>query len=317
MSYSTRNRPTPTGHGLLRTASVVLVAVTWVITQSQSLSAQSSRLRPLARNRTTQESGTQNPLPKAQPATKTSDQGNSKSAEVAKPTEDPPITVATQEEKNQKIAEDWEDPWLVFYITGNQYGYLEPCGCTGLENQKGGINRKDTLLSSLRKRGWQILPLDAGDQVRRDGTQSEIKFHWTTQALRQMDYAATTFGGKDLMLSDNILVSILDENGNNKLFVSANVGMLPDFDLPFKVVTVQGPDRQPRKIGITGIVGEENLKAYLARNQGFFTVNPPIPAAQEIATKLEAEGCDYKILLVSATIEETRKLSKPFPSSIL
>ena len=30
----------------------------------------------------------------------------------------PPITVATEEERNQKIAEDWESPWLVFYITG-------------------------------------------------------------------------------------------------------------------------------------------------------------------------------------------------------
>jgi hypothetical protein len=62
-------------------------------------------------------------------------------ANLSEPPADPPITVATEEEKNQKIATDWQNPWLVFYITGNQYGYLEPCGCTGLANQKGGINR--------------------------------------------------------------------------------------------------------------------------------------------------------------------------------
>jgi hypothetical protein len=125
--------------------------------------------------------------------------------EPVKNASQPPISVATEEERNQKIAEDWEQPWLVFYITGNQYGYIEPCGCTGLENQKGGINRKDTLLSSLRGRNWPVMALDGGGQVRKDGVQSEIKFQWTAQAFRQMEYTATTFGVKDLLLSDNIL----------------------------------------------------------------------------------------------------------------
>ncbi|MBU6172296.1 MAG: hypothetical protein KGQ60_00735, partial [Planctomycetes bacterium] len=48
------------------------------------------------------------------------------------------INVATEEERNQSIALDWKDPWVVFFVTGRQYGYMEPCGCTGLENQKGG-----------------------------------------------------------------------------------------------------------------------------------------------------------------------------------
>lgn len=121
-----------------------------------------------------------------------------------------PITVASDEEKNQKIATDWKDPWLVFFITGNQYGYLEPCGCTGLANQKGGVNRRDTLLTSLKQRGWNVMPIDGGNQVRTDGTQSEIKFQWTTQAFREMGYEAAAYGEKDLKLSDNILVSILD-----------------------------------------------------------------------------------------------------------
>ncbi|MFZ4081869.1 MAG: multiheme c-type cytochrome [Pirellula sp.] len=221
---------------------------------------------------------------------------------------DPPITVATEEEKNQKIATDWQNPWLVLYITGNQTGYLEPCGCTGLSNQKGGINRKDTLLTSLKNRGWQIMALDAGDQVRRDGTQSEIKFNWTTQAFRQMGYAATTYGAKDLLLSDNILLSVLDENGTNNLFVSANVSMLPDQDLRYKVFTVQGADKKIRKIGVTGILGEESLKAHATLKQGFFTVSPTIPALKEVAAKLKEEKCDYQILLASANLEETKKI---------
>ncbi len=72
------------------------------------------------------------------------------------------IVVATAEEKNQKIAEGWPVPWATIFITGQQYGYMEPCGCTGLENQKGGLNRRDTLLTQIRSRGWEVLPIDVG-----------------------------------------------------------------------------------------------------------------------------------------------------------
>ena len=225
----------------------------------------------------------------------------------------PPITVATEEERNQKIAEDWKDPWLVFYITGNQYGYIEPCGCTGLENQKGGINRKDTLLTQLKGRGWPVMALDAGGQVRKDGVQSEIKFQWTAQAFRQMEYSATTFGVKDLLLSDNILVSLLDETGSNKLFVSSNVSMLPDFDLKYKVMEVSGPDGKPRRVGITGVLGEESAKEASAQSQGFFTVLPTIESLKETAKQLLAERCDYQVLLVNANLEETRKIVEAVP----
>ncbi len=35
------------------------------------------------------------------------------------------------DEKNQSIAEDWPKPQALLFITGQQHGYIEPCGCTG------------------------------------------------------------------------------------------------------------------------------------------------------------------------------------------
>ncbi len=118
-----------------------------------------------------------------------------------------PINVATDEERNQVIAPDWKDPWAVFYITGKQAGYIEPCGCTGIENQKGGLMRRDSLLGVLQKRGWPIIPIDSGNQVRSDlfGKQSEIKYDWTAKALALMGYAATTYGESDLNLTEDAL----------------------------------------------------------------------------------------------------------------
>ena len=50
--------------------------------------------------------------------------------------------VASDAERNQQIAADWPQPQAVLFVSGQQHGYLEPCGCTGLENQKGGLIRR-------------------------------------------------------------------------------------------------------------------------------------------------------------------------------
>ena len=94
----------------------------------------------------------------------------------------------------------WPQPKLVLVFTGRQDGYLEPCGCSGLENQKGGMVRRNTLLKQLTAKGWPVVPIDAGNQVRRFGRQSEIKFQITVEGLKTMGYRAIAFGPDDLRL---------------------------------------------------------------------------------------------------------------------
>src|SRR5436853_3484684 len=58
----------------------------------------------------------------------------------------------------QTIA-DWSKPAVALVITGQQLGYIEPCGCTGLENQKGGLARRQTFLKRLTdEKGWTVVP---------------------------------------------------------------------------------------------------------------------------------------------------------------
>lgn len=225
----------------------------------------------------------------------------------------PPVNVATEAERNQVIAPDWKDPWAVLYVTGRQFGYMEPCGCTGLENQKGGLMRRDSLLQSIRSRGWNVIPIDAGNQVRSKGKQSEIKFDWTSKALSMMEYGAVTFGEDDLSLSQDTLVYQLvsysgdSSTGSGPLFVSANVSIFPDLDTTHKVLRVGN-----KKIGITGVLGDENA-AKLENIPDTLTIKPAKEALTVAKKKLDAESCDITILLAHASLEESRMLAQKVP----
>lgn len=218
-----------------------------------------------------------------------------------------PLSVATDEEKNQKIAVDWKDPWAVFYITGKQSGYMEPCGCTGLENQKGGLNRRDTLLTHVRQRGWNVIPLDGGNQVGRSGRQSEIKYGWSAKAFNLLDYQATTYGEDDLQLDVNSLLHPLinDDGKTSGLFVSANVSILKDFDVRYKVLQVG-----KRKIGITAVLGDESAAKVLNKE---VVISPAIPALKEVLAKLKSEKCDYNVVICHATLGESVKMVQSVP----
>ncbi len=224
-----------------------------------------------------------------------------------------PITVATDEEKNQKIAVDWKDPLFVFFVTGSQTGYIEPCGCTGLENQKGGLSRRDTFLTSIRQRGWSVLPIDGGGQVfrvskdssdPRRGRQADIKFRWSASAFSLLEYQAVAFGEDDLLLSvgDGLLHSLIDKKG---MFVCANVDIFNDYDVKYKTLTVKN-----KKIGITAVLGDENARNV---NNEEIKISEAIPSLKAVSVQMKAEKCDYMVLISHASLEESRIIAKAVP----
>jgi hypothetical protein len=218
------------------------------------------------------------------------------------------IVLATEAEKNQKIAEGWDKPWACLFLTGRQHGYMEPCGCTGLENQKGGLNRRDTLLQAVADRGWEVVPIDVGDQVRRFGRQSELKFSKTAEAFKLMNYRAVMLGGEELKLSSSeLLLNLTDSDGSFRSpFVAANLEiLLPEAPEKFKVIEVGG-----RKIGITGVLGEEFSKEIPA---GDIALTPAATALPQVARDLREADCDFLILLAHTSLEESQKLAQQVP----
>ncbi len=200
---------------------------------------------------------------------------------------------------NGKFFENWTKPDLAILITGRQDGYVEPCGCAGLENQKGGIGRRHALVKQLTADGWPLLAVDAGGLVHRFGRQAEIKFAISAQALKTMGYQAVGFSAADLRLSGGEIAAVVSEDD---IFVSADVNV---FDLVPRTKIVKLADRT---IGITAVLGDAYQKAI---NNPDIELKPAAKSLQAVVAELKK--CDLRILLANATLDESKKLAKQFP----
>jgi hypothetical protein len=197
----------------------------------------------------------------------------------------------------------WPKPKLALVVSGRQDGYLEPCGCAGLDQQKGGLSRRQSFLKDLAERGWPVAAVDVGGLVRHFGRQAEIKFAVSAEALKKMDYKAAAFGPDDLRLSaTEIVAAVAGAQPADSIFVSANVNL---FDLTPKTRVVEAGGM---KLGITSVLGGQ----YQERIN-----NPDVviePAAEALAKAVgELADCDVRILLAHATIGETKELARQFP----
>jgi hypothetical protein len=212
--------------------------------------------------------------------------------------------------QNGPIFQGWTKPKLALVITGLQQGYLEPCGCAGLENQKGGLSRRHTLLLQLAAQGWPLIPIDAGGQVQQYGRQTVIKFGIAVEALTTMNYEAVALGATDLKLpTDELLAAtanFADDAGQSR-FVSANVDLFDaDSDsMPaYRIV-----ERNGVKVGITSVLGDS-----LAKDVTHSDVvrTPAVQALKQVVGRLQAEA-DVLVLLAHATNDEASALAKQFP----
>jgi hypothetical protein len=218
-----------------------------------------------------------------------------------------PVTTANPPDakKYPPLFEGWPKPRLTLFFTGRQYGYIEPCGCTGLANQKGGLSRRHVLFQELQDQGWNPVAIDIGNQERRFGRQPEIKFQTTVSGLKKIGYKAVAYGPDDLRISAGELLSAaVGSDGKPAPFVCANVNVLgqtPDH----LVIEAAG-----KKIGVTAILGKEEQRGVASDE---IELTDPDAALAKVLPKLEAAKCDLYVLLAHTSIEESQRLGSKFP----
>lgn len=248
---------------------------------------------------------------------------------------DPVVPPPEEEKKPAKLEyESWEKPAAALVLSGEEHGYIEPCGCS--ETQSGGLARRADLIHRLMKREWPIAGLGLGGSLRlaesqagarrRGGEfvnklQSKLKFDTQLKILEDLRYSAVALGFEELLFGatggNNLLNNYqtrLTPNGGSKhpVLMGANVVI---FETP-----PLGPNRTQVftagevKVGVTAIVGESIRKKLYGDSQPVdIEIKPPADVLPEVIETLMAEKTDFNVLLSHASFSETEALLKEFP----
>ncbi len=205
---------------------------------------------------------------------------------------------------------DWPKPQVALVFSGEMDGYLEPCGCAGLENQKGGLKRRHSFLKKLEADGWPVVSLDMGGQIRRFGPQADRKYSFAMRALTELGYQAIGLGVKELQLDSSYLAYVLSNfEGMSNPVISANLSIIdPSLGLsrPYRIIQAGG-----KKIGVTAVLGNKHRAAL--QNSPDIVWSDPVAALGRVLSELQSENCDFLILLVHADPDEAAALAKRFP----
>jgi hypothetical protein len=218
------------------------------------------------------------------------------------------------EKENGKYFVDWPKPLLTLVFTGRQDGYMEPCGCAGLERMKGGMSRRDTMIKSLRAKDWNVIAMDVGGIAKGFGKQAELKFQFMLDGMRTMDYKSIGLGLADFQLPPEEVLALIApiSKAQKGPYVSGNVGLFQfDEDILPRTQTITDA-KSNKRIGVTAIVGE-SFQRLLASNPALKTIKP-VSLLDAALPKLKSEQRpDYLVVLAYADLPETIALAKRYP----
>src|SRR5579875_744990 len=98
-----------------------------------------------------------------------------------------------------RLFHDWGQPDFVVVLSGQQEGYLMPCGCSS--PQIGGLERRYNFMQLLKtEKNWPVVAVDLGDVPQKRGpanlpnVQGLIKYRYSMLALKDMGYLAVGIG---------------------------------------------------------------------------------------------------------------------------
>jgi hypothetical protein len=211
---------------------------------------------------------------------------------------------------------DWPTPVGALVISGEQNGYLEPCGCT--EGQTGGLGRRYDLLERLRAKGWPLTPIDLGSLADPPGArggpaETKSKFTFALRALGLMKYDALTLSADDMRFgildSLGLLLNFVEQNPKQAL-LAANV--VPN-DAFKKLIQ---PSLRTRagtiKLGITAALDPAAFDALNDPDKNLLQVNDPEPSLREVLADLEKDT-QVQVLMVQGPPTKAEALAKALP----
>jgi len=247
---------------------------------------------------------------------------------------DPEVPPAAPKPKkpSQLAFETWEKPAAALILSGEQHGYIEPCGCS--ETQSGGLARRADLIHRLNKKGWTTAGLDLGGSLRlakaeageelRGGQllntlQSKLKFDTQLAVQQDLRYATVALGYEELLFGGGRLLN------NYQSRLSPDSGQEKPRLMAANAVIYESPQLGPNRsqvvkigeihVGVTAIVGEDIKRKLFGGDSSSVELQLKSPAEvlPEMVKSLEAANTDFNVLLSHARFAETEDLLKQFP----
>jgi hypothetical protein len=217
-----------------------------------------------------------------------------------------------------KLFANWPTPAGALVISGEQFGYLEPCGCT--QGQLGGLKRRYDLLERLRdQQKWPLALLDLGSLIKdpagaRGGfEQSKLKYSVALKALALMKYDALALSAEDLKVgTDEALMQAMNTLGEQTRVVCANVRPAEGFQAVVRpsVKTTAGPVR----IGITAVLDPDALQRLADPAKA--ALLPEVKTPEEVLPGILADfekDTSVQVLMVQGPPDLARMLGRKFP----
>ncbi len=204
----------------------------------------------------------------------------------------------------------WEKPKAAIVLSGLLAGYIEPCGCAGMERMKGGLSRRHEFMKELTNRGWNLFKIDAGEISNGFGVQEELKFDMAVNAFHLMEYQAIGLGKNEVRFPAYFLLTFTAPAGTDEpsLFVSANVAVYSFnnlYTLPFKVIEQNG-----FRIGVTSVLFPDDTVKHRDEN---ILIEDPYLKLGGVMPEIRNKKCDKLVLIVHGTEQETLKIAEKFP----
>ncbi|MBM80699.1 MAG: hypothetical protein CMJ78_08915 [Planctomycetaceae bacterium] len=220
----------------------------------------------------------------------------------------PPVVV-------DPLFDGWESPAFTIVLTGEQHGYLEPCGCA--EHQSGGISRRADLFRQIREKKWPVTGLELGGMIRRSREQSIQKFQTMLTAMNDMNYAALSLGPEEMRLGAPQLIALTaadPENPEDSIpILGANVVFFGSRDNEGNPKAFHVVEQDGVKIGVTAIFGESLVKkTFVEGGTSFIEIQEPAAALTPVVESLKAEKPDLLVLLSHASLSESKALAERF-----
>ncbi len=229
----------------------------------------------------------------------------------------PPPTVVGSRTKPENILNSFGDPSAMLVISGQQNGYMEPCGCS--EDQEGGLIRRSDFVDRMHKRKWPTVQIDLGSLIKDPGSarggfeQAKIKFDYAVKALKLLNYSALALSADDLKIGVAEALGLFDNGlGDTTRIVVANVEPEEVFKKTFRTSMIVPAG--PIKLGFTAVIDPAALQKLNDPDKDALLprIKEPDAVLPGVLTELESKS-DYQILMVQGSPDQARSLAKANP----